>query len=64
MCQRFSVRPLVTTTVTLLKTYFDREDAMSDRTIEAMLASPPDREELVVQLTRVERVRSKAERTI
>jgi hypothetical protein len=56
MCQRFSVRPSVTTTVTLLKTYFDREDAMSDRTIEAMLASPPDRGELVVQLTRVERV--------
>jgi hypothetical protein len=36
--------------VTSLKTSFDCEDAMSDRTIEAMLASPPDREELVVQL--------------
>lgn len=36
--------------VTLLRAFFNCEDEMSDSTIEAMLASPPDREELVVQL--------------
>ena len=35
--------------VTLQRIYFERKQ-MSEKTIEAMIASPPEREELVVQL--------------